>query len=237
MDTIPAGFIPDEWNQLLGAFQRLAGQVIEIRSALEECKTLTADNCDFHHIRDQIERETDTLQFMVADANQRWKALGVSVASAVGRLGMSRPSDNIAWCSSILDTALTLYNGLRRELSGQDVQLCVQRLPLHLTRIPDDCSEWCDRVTAELRGGFFCQEPAPVVSGYAMTELKDMIGVEDNTTVGRYLNAANLPRAGRGQKKWALSHTDAIKFLKQVILHPNVPAHRVEAEKALRKLS
>ncbi|MEJ7591133.1 MAG: hypothetical protein WKF77_06255 [Planctomycetaceae bacterium] len=157
MSNIPAGFIPDVWNQTLGAFQRLVQQLASVQNVLAECAELTPENSDIEFIREQIRAEVDTLQFMTNDAEKRWKSIGLDVASAVGRFNMNRPADNVAWCSAILNAAWQLYNGLRRELAGENAELCVQRLPLHVGRIPNDIDTWRNRITAELRAGAICE--------------------------------------------------------------------------------
>ena len=161
MNTIPAGFFPDEWNQTFAAFKRLVEQLAEMQAMLTECGELTSENCDVAYIRDQVTNEVDTLQFMANDTEKHWKALGVTVASAAGRFSLNRPADDVAWCSAVLNSSWSLYNGLRRELSGQDAELCVQRLPLHLGRIPNDIGQWRERITAEIRAGAFCSDEKP----------------------------------------------------------------------------
>jgi hypothetical protein len=161
MDTIPAGFIPNEWNQTFGAFRRLVEHLDAMQFVLAECSILTSENCDVAYIREQVASVVDTLEFMANDAEKHWKALGVVVASAAGRFSLNRPLDDVAWCSSVLNAAWNLHNGLSRELSGSDSELCVQRLPLHLGRIPNDIQSWKDRITAELRAGALCREEKP----------------------------------------------------------------------------
>ncbi|MCX7396557.1 MAG: hypothetical protein NT138_02630 [Planctomycetales bacterium] len=161
MTTIPAGFIPDEWNQTFAAFKRLVEHLDAMQAMLTECGELTSENCDVAYIRDQVTSEVDTLQFMASDAEQHWKARGVAVASAAGRFSLNRPADDLAWCSAALNSSWHLYNGLRRELSGQNAELCVQRLPLHLGRIPNDIGQWRERITAEIRAGALCSDEKP----------------------------------------------------------------------------
>jgi len=156
MNNIPAGFIPNEWNQTFGAFRRLVEQLGEMQAMLAECSELTPENCDAAYIHEQVRTEVDTVQFMASDAEKHWKALGVPVATAAGRFNLNRPADDVAWCSSVLNAAWHLHNGLRRELAADNAELCVQRLPLHLGRIPNDIATWRERITAELRAGAMC---------------------------------------------------------------------------------
>lgn len=158
MQNIPAGFIPDEWNQSLGSFQRLVQHLDAMQSLLGECSILTPENCDVAYIREQVTRETDTLQLMTSDAETRWNANGVAIAAAAGQLNLNRPADDVAWCSAILNAAWHFHSGLRRELSGENAELCVQRLPLHLGRIPGDIGRWQNRIAAELRAGKLCEQ-------------------------------------------------------------------------------
>jgi len=156
MNNIPAGFIPNEWNQTFGAFKRLVDHLDAMQFVLAECSILTSENCDVAYIREQVTNEVNTLEFMASDAEKHWKALGVPVATAAGRFNLNRPADDVAWCSSVLNAAWHLYNGLRRELAGVNAELCVQRLPLHLGRIPNDIATWREQITAELRAGAMC---------------------------------------------------------------------------------
>lgn len=158
MRHVPAGFFPNEWNQTFGAFDRLVEQLAEMQVTLVECGELTPENCDVAYIREQVTSEVDTLQFMADDAEKHWKTLGVAIASAIGRLNLQRPADDVAWCASILNAAWNLHNGLRRELSGESAELCVQRLSLHLARIPDDIDQWRGKITAEIRAGGLCKQ-------------------------------------------------------------------------------
>lgn len=156
MQHIPAGFFPDKWNQTFAAFKRLVEHLDAMQFVLGECSILSSENCDVSYIREQVTREVDTLEFMASDAANHWKALGVEVSSAAGRLSLNRPADDVAWCSVVLNAAWHLHNGLQRELSGQNAELCVQRLPLHLGRIPNDIGQWRERITAEIRAGILC---------------------------------------------------------------------------------
>jgi hypothetical protein len=158
MDTIPAGFIPDEWNQTFAAFKRLVEHLDAMRAILTECSELTSENCDVAYIRNQVRSEVDTLQFMTSDAEKHWKARVVAVASAAGRFNLNRPVGFVAWCDAVLDAAWNLCNGLSGELSGQNAELCVHRLPLHLGKIPNDIGHWRESIRAELRAGALCHK-------------------------------------------------------------------------------
>lgn len=151
--SIPAGFLPDQWNAALSAVERLAQQLAHMQAMLAECADCTPENSDLAFVREQIQSEVDTLQHMAGVAERRWQAVSIDVATAAGRFGLSRPADDVAWYPAMLNAAWRLYNGLQRELAGVDSAACVRRLPLHLGRIPDDIATWQDRITAELRGG------------------------------------------------------------------------------------
>ena len=157
MQHLPAGFIPNEWNQTLGSFRRLVQQLANMQRMLAECSEVTSDNSDIEFVREQLQNEVDTLQFMTSDAETRWKPVGVAVASAAGQLHLNRPADDVAWCSALIGAAWHFHNGLQRELSGDKAETCVQRLPLHLGRIPNDIGAWQNRITAELRAGTLCK--------------------------------------------------------------------------------
>ena len=161
MTTIPAGFIPDEWNQTHGAFKRLVEHLDAMQFVLAECSILTRENCDVAYIREQVTSVVDTLHFLATDAERQWKAVGVSVAAATGQFSLDRPADNVAWCASAMNAAWHLYNGLRRELSGENAELCIQRLPMYLGRIPNDIGQWRERITAEIRAGALCIDEKP----------------------------------------------------------------------------
>lgn len=158
MQTIPAGFFPDEWNQTFGAFKRLVEQLAEMQAMLTECGELTPENCDVAYIREQVTNEVDTLEFMAIEAGKHWKSRSVAVASAAGQFNLNRPVGFVAWCEKILDAAWRLGQSLRRELAGKDHALCVQRLPVHLGSIPNDIDQWQDSIRAELRAGELCSD-------------------------------------------------------------------------------
>lgn len=170
MQTIPSGFCPNEWNQAFGAFKRLVEHLDALQSILSECGDLTHADSDVDYIRQQLSSEVDTLQFMTSDAEKHWKPLSLAVASAAGRFSLSRPVDDVAWCSSLLNAAWTLHNGLRRELAGENAELCIQRLPLHVSRIPNDINQWRDRITAELRAGSMCSSTTDQAAAVALSK-------------------------------------------------------------------
>jgi hypothetical protein len=132
-----------------------------MQTMLTECSEVTSENSDIEFIREQMQNGVDTLQFMASDAETRWKAVGVKVATAAGKFSLNRPADSVAWCAALIGASWSLYNGLRRELSGDNADLCVQRLPSHLGRIPNDIGEWQNRITAELRAGVLCEPEVP----------------------------------------------------------------------------
>ncbi len=218
MTTIPAGFIPDEWNQTFAAFKRLVEHLDAMQAMLTECSELTSENCDVAYIRDQVTSEVDTLQFMASDAEKHWKARGVAVASAAGRFSLNRPADDLAWCSAALNSSWHLYNGLRRELSGQNAELCVQRLPLHLGRIPNDIGQWRERITAEIRAGALCSEEKPKSDSTPVNAKKLADYVPCHDRVVRIALEALKPTVcavGRnGGHQWPYS--EAVAILKRV---------------------
>lgn len=71
---------------------------------------------------------------------------------------------------------------------------------------------------------------------YSMAELRDFIGCDDNETVGKYLKAAVLPTASRGQSNFRLSYSDAVKFLRFVSQYPRGDSHKDSAIKVLESL-
>lgn len=188
MQTIPAGFIPNEWNQTFGAFKRLVEHLDAMQATLTECGELTPENCDITYIREQVTNEVDTLQFMASDAEKHWKALGVVVATAAGRLSLNRPADDVAWCAAVLNSSWQLHNGLRRELSGDNADVLVKRLPLHLGRIPIDIGQWCGKITAEIRAGALCVAQTPVFEFSKRTfrnqEIKDALNQREGRSAG-----------------------------------------------------
>ncbi len=134
MPFIPAGFFPNQWDQTLSAFLRLVKQLSSMRAMLTECAECSAENSDVEFIVEQVRQELETLKFMANDAQARWATLRVEVATAIGRFSLERPVDNVAWCESLLNSVWQFHNGIRRELSFDDLncELCVQRLPLHV---------------------------------------------------------------------------------------------------------
>ncbi len=178
MDHIPAGFRPNDWDQTLGAFHRLIQQLADMHTMLNECAECSPEDSDFDYIREQVRAELDTLQFMASDAETRWKAISVGVASAAGQFNMDRPADDVAWCSAVLNAAWHFHNGLHRELAGENAELCVQRLPLHISRIPDDIHQWLNRITAEIRAAKLCNDttkPNPLPDDSLQTMAGDIV--------------------------------------------------------------
>lgn len=236
MQTIPAGFIPNEWNQTFGAFKRLVEHLAEIQAMLAECREVTAENCDVAYIREQVTNEVDTLQFMASDAETHWKSLGVPVATAAGRFSLNRPADDVAWCSAVLNAAWNLHNGLRRELAGENVKLCVQRLPLHLGRIPTDIQAWRELITAEIRAGALCSEEKPKETPIPDDCVQTIAGVvvlkceltEESRTSGQWADICDWDagrktfgdKAKRGDIRAVLDPNSA-KGLPKYFLHRN----------------
>jgi hypothetical protein len=196
MTTIPAGFIPDEWNQTFAAFKRLVEHLDAMRAMLTECSELTSENCDVAYIRNQVRSEVDTLQFMASDAEKHWKARVVAVASAAGRFNLNRPVGFVAWCDAVLDAAWNLCNGLSGELSGQNAELCVHRLPLHLGKIPNDIGHWRESIRAELRAGALCSDEKPKENSIPDESIR--------TIAGDVVLRNELTEEDRPSGEWAL---------------------------------
>ena len=68
---------------------------------------------------------------------------------------------------------------------------------------------------------------------YAMKRLEVFIEC-GNDTVVKYLNAAKLPRAARGQKDFVYTHAQVIKLLKYVVANPSSVQHADAAKSQLK---
>jgi hypothetical protein len=146
-----------------------------MHTILNEC---SLEDSDFDYIREQVRAELDTLQFMASDAETRWNPISVGVASAAGQFNMDRPASDVAWCSAVLNAAWHFHHGVARELAGENAELCVQRLPLHIRRIPDDIPHWRDRITAEIRAAKLCDDttkPNPLPDDSLQTMASDIV--------------------------------------------------------------
>ncbi|MFO0429526.1 MAG: hypothetical protein ACK526_23365 [Planctomyces sp.] len=197
-----------------------------------------------------MKEEVATLAFMTREAETHWKALGVSVASAAGRLNLNRPADDVAWCSSVLNAAWNLHNGLSRELSGSDSEVCVQRLPLHLGRIPNDIQSWKDRIAAELRAGVLCESDKPkqntvptqtverfesevLCKSYYPGKLARRIGCDSGTLSTYAVEHAKLTPRGVGERDKPYSPDEVKKICVAFLDKSKLSRHQQAAKEIL----
>jgi len=71
---------------------------------------------------------------------------------------------------------------------------------------------------------------------YSMSDLRRLTGFDDNSQLNGYLKAIGCTTAGRGEKNWKCTHSDAVKVLRHVGENAS-PKNAESARKSVRKLT